>query len=89
MSLRVKAILTATLLSISLAACGSKESEVKKPEEPALPEPKTGAAIDAAAEEAMVAAEKATDAEAETKDAPKGDETAKPADAKAASTKTE
>jgi hypothetical protein len=65
MSLRRTAALSAIALSLMLSACGSKETEVKKPDEPALPEPKTGAAIDAAAEEAMQAAEKATDAEAE------------------------
>lgn len=65
MSPRFKAVFSTAILTILLAGCGNKESEVKKPVEPALPEPKTGSDIDAAAEEAMLAAEKAVDGEAE------------------------
>jgi outer membrane PBP1 activator LpoA protein len=63
--LRSKSALTVIILAMVLSACGNKATEVKKPEEPALPEPKTGNDIDAAAEDAMQAAEKETDAKAE------------------------
>ncbi len=88
MSRRVKAAFSTAILTILLAGCGNKESEVKKPVEPALPEPTTGAAIDAAAEEAMLAAEKAVDDEAAAADSAKS-EIAKPASAKPETAKTE
>ncbi len=68
---RTKTVIAASLLALSLTACGQKAEPPKKDEVPALPQPKTGDAIDAAAEEAMVAedamvaAEKATDAKAD------------------------
>jgi hypothetical protein len=68
LSLRTSAPLAAFILILS--GCGTQPAEVKKAEEPALPESKTGADIDAAAEnakdaeDAMQAAEKAADSDA-------------------------
>jgi hypothetical protein len=62
---RSKSAFLAIVMTMMLSACGSKEPEVKKPQEAALPEPKTGDDIDAAAEDAMLAAENETDAKAE------------------------
>jgi hypothetical protein len=88
---RSKAALTAIIITMMLSACGSKEPEVKKPQEAALPEPKTGDDIDAAAEDAMLAAEKETDAKAEAgKAGEKAADGAKSSDAdKAKKTETE
>jgi hypothetical protein len=88
MSRPFKAAFSTAILTILLAGCGNKESEVKKPVEPALPEPKTGADIDAAAEEAMLAAEKAVDAEVEAAGSAKS-EVSKTETAKSDSVKTQ
>jgi hypothetical protein len=62
MAYRNKSVIVTSLMALSLAACGQKAEPPKKDEPPALPAPKTGDAIDAAAEEAMLAAEESTDA---------------------------
>jgi uncharacterized lipoprotein NlpE involved in copper resistance len=88
---RSKAVFTAIIITMMLSGCGSKEPEVKKPQEVALPEPKTGDDIDAAAEDAMLAAEKETDAKAEAgKASEKAADAAKSSDAdEAKKTETE
>ncbi len=91
MSRHFKAIVSAAILAMLLVGCGKTESEVKKPVEPSLPEPQTGAAIDAAAEEAvqaedaMKAAEETTDARADANKA--GSSEAKKSDGGEASEK--